>query len=259
MKKKGVIFILSLALIILSVSISLAADPSELIVIRASDNSLWKATCSGLTCTNFTLISGQFTSQPAVIWDVNLQRYVLWGRGLDGSVWRSTFNYVGGFNNDWAIAIPGSTANPPGAAGGGLSQNTWFTNPDWTPTELTSTLANLNYNWVWCPWDGIVFATTSGTVDHNRASATGSNFSRIYLSETSGGTATTWAFTDLPSGQPVGHSSFPFSLSKAFSCPTSGGAKYVYVTGEEGGGAAATTTTYAYGTTIFLQYVPYSY
>jgi len=259
MKKNGVTFILSLVLTILSVSISLAADPSQLIVVRASDNSLWKATCVGTTCTGFTAFPGLFTSQPTVVWDENIQAFVLWGRGTDGAIWRSTFTRTGTFNNNWAVPIPGATASPPGAAGGGISQNTWFVNPSGVDIVLSSTIANLKSDFVICPWDGYVLASSSGTIEHYRTSATGTVFARIYLAETSGGTATTWTFTDLPSNTPIGYTSFPYAITRSFSCPAGGGAKWVYVTGEEGGGGAATTDTTVQWPGLFLQYIPYSY
>ena len=73
-----VLFILS------AVAISLAENsPSELIVVRATDNSLWKAICDGTTCSEFTSFPGRLASTPTVIWDegpcqrwVNLERYL---------------------------------------------------------------------------------------------------------------------------------------------------------------------------------------
>ncbi len=92
MRKRYSITILSLLFVVISFAVSFAADPSQLIVVRGSDNSLWKATCVGTTCTTFTSFPGLFTSQPTVIWDENIQKYVLWGRGTDGAIWRSTFS-----------------------------------------------------------------------------------------------------------------------------------------------------------------------
>ena len=84
MKKRNLILIifLTLSLMFTSFAVSLAADPSGLIVVRASDNSLWKATCVGTTCTGFTNFPGLFGSQPTVYWDVNIQKYVLWGHPI---------------------------------------------------------------------------------------------------------------------------------------------------------------------------------
>jgi len=260
MKRRNLILIifLTLSLMFTSLAVSYAADPSGLVVVRASDNSLWKATCVGTTCTAFTNFPGLFGSQPTVYWDENIQRYVLWGRAADNTIWRSTFDRLGVFYNDW-VQITGLTASPPGAAGGGISQNTWFVNPSGVDIELTSTIANLKSDYVVCPWDGAVLATSSGTIEHYRTSATGAIYARIYLAEASGGTATTWTFTDLPSGTPTGYTSFPYSITRSFSCPAGGGDKYVYVTGEEGGSGATTTTTWVQWPGLFLQYIPYSY
>ena len=116
-KQIGLIFFLGLFLVISSIAISWGEKPSGLIVVRAADGSLWKATCLGEACTEFTNFPGNLASQPTVYWDEKLQRYVLWGRASDNSIWRSTFFADGSFNLDW-IAVPGATASPVGAAGG---------------------------------------------------------------------------------------------------------------------------------------------
>jgi hypothetical protein len=120
MEKRNFILIILLTLFLMFTSFTMSyAQPSQLAIVRASDNSLWKATCTGLTCTGFTSFPGMFGSQPAVTWDENIQRYVVWGRASDGSIWRSTFNSVGTFMNDW-VSIPGSTPSPVAVAGSDL-------------------------------------------------------------------------------------------------------------------------------------------
>jgi hypothetical protein len=109
-----------------------------------------------------------------------------------------------------------------------------------------------------CPWDGDVIATASGVIEHDRSSSTGTVFARVYLSSTSGGTSSVWAYTDLPPGT-TGLTSMPFSITDVFPCPTNGGQKYIYVTAEEGGSAEATTTTRVRFPALTLQFVPYSF
>jgi hypothetical protein len=257
MKKKGLTLFLGVCLLLLSVSISFAQNPSQLIVVRASDNSLWKATCAGTSCTSFTSIPGLFTTQPAVLWDENLQEFVLWGRGVDGSIWRSTFNRLGGFNNDWVIPIPGSTPSPPGAAGGGLFSNfASVKSLDMSYVVLSDTVANIKSQGIYCPWDGFVSATGSGTVQHYRTSTGNTAYSRIYLSETSGGTQVSWSFTDVPP-QVSGFLSFPFSETRWFTA-TAGAEKYIYLTGE-GHDYTGTGSIEVYNGSLDVRYYPYSY
>lgn len=234
-----------------------SAEPSQLIVIRAPDNTLWKATCAASTCSGFSVFPGLFNSQPTVLWDENNQRFVLWGIGLDNQVWRSTFNRTGTFQNDWSVPMPGIAASPPGAAGGGIALNTWHKGTA-TATAVTSAVTNVVSDYIVCPWDGEVIATASGVIEHDRSSATGTVFARVYLSSTSGGTSSVWAYTDLPPGT-TGITSMPFSITDVFTCPADGGQKYVYMTAQEGGGAAATTTTNVRFPALTLQFVPYSY
>jgi hypothetical protein len=104
----------SILFVFLMVSISFAA--SNLIVVRASDDSLWKATCEGSACTGYTSFPGRFRQQPTVTWDATLMEWVIVGVASDNTIWRATFDDLGNFNNDWA-SIPGSTPSPVGMSG----------------------------------------------------------------------------------------------------------------------------------------------
>lgn len=258
MKKRWLVISIPL-LGLLGASGSFAAEPDQLIVVRSSDNTLWKATCTALVCSSFSKIPGLFLSQPTVTWSEHVQRWFVWGTGTDSRVWRASFDRLGAFLNDWSVPVAGSTPSPPAAAGGGISQNAWFTSPNTTSIELTSTITNIKADYVVCPWDGYVLATSSGGIAHNRTSTSGNSFARIYLSETSGGVASTWVFDDLPSGTPTGYTSYPYSITRSFPCPSGGGNKTIYVTGEEGGSATATTTTTVWYSSLDLQYFPYTY
>jgi hypothetical protein len=89
---------------------------SSLMVVRASDDSLWKATCDGDVCGSFTSFPGRFRQQPTITWDESLQKWVIVGVASDNTIWRATFDKLGDFNNDWQN-IPGSTASPVGLSG----------------------------------------------------------------------------------------------------------------------------------------------
>jgi hypothetical protein len=118
MTKKYLVATISCVLfLLLSFTGSWAEDPSGLIIVRASDGSLWKATCLSNTCTSFSSFPGNFDSQPTVFWDERLSKYVLWGRASDNSIWRCTFTSAGVFDNNWT-SIAGATSSPIGAAGG---------------------------------------------------------------------------------------------------------------------------------------------
>jgi hypothetical protein len=93
------------------------APSTQLHIVRASDGSLWKMTCIGLTCSGFTSFPGNFASQPSVTWDESIKRYVLIGIAVGGSIWRSTFDAYGTFQDDW-VTIPGNASSPVGSASG---------------------------------------------------------------------------------------------------------------------------------------------
>jgi len=119
----GLTVLLSLLLVCTIVSVSFAL--SNLIVVRAADDSLWKSTCDGSTCTGFTSFPGRFRQQPTVTYDEVLAAWVIVGVASDNTIWRATFDYLGNFNNDWA-RIPGSTPSPVGMSGlypAGVSPN----------------------------------------------------------------------------------------------------------------------------------------
>jgi hypothetical protein len=89
---------------------------SNLIIVRAADDSLWKATCNGSTCSPFSSFPGMFALQPTISWDEVLGEWVVVGVASDGSIWRCTFNESGNFNNDWTV-LPGRADSPVGMSG----------------------------------------------------------------------------------------------------------------------------------------------
>ncbi len=254
MRKMG-FAVIGLSVLLLGFSIGLADDPSGLIVVRASDNSLWKATCVGTTCSAFTSISGLFSSQPTLYWDENIQRYVLWGRASDSSIWRSTFNRFGTFNNDW-VSIPGFTPSPVAGAGGGVTNNFSASGVNSSAVTLATTATDISSYNNWSPWDGFQLCTGSGWIILARASGDSGSyvFSRIYLTQTSGGTSTTFQGVQTPPGTPVGDTAFPFSFQRWFF--TSGGSlDNCYMTADK----SSAGTAAIYHAMVSIQYFPYSY
>ncbi|NWG04409.1 MAG: hypothetical protein HXY44_16270 [Syntrophaceae bacterium] len=128
MRKKhiGKMVLVVLFIVLSSFGLSWAQNPPLLlVVVRASDDSLWKMTCDEVACSSFSNFPGMFRYQPTVTWDEKAQEWVLVGTAADNTIWMSTFNKQGIFNNDWQ-SIPGLTSSPPGASGsfytlGGLS------------------------------------------------------------------------------------------------------------------------------------------
>jgi hypothetical protein len=112
--RKGCMGILCLFFVLSITTLSFAQ--STLMVVRASDDSLWKATCDGDLCGSFTSFPGMFRQQPTITWDESLQKWVIVGVASDNSIWRATFDNLGNFNDDWQN-IPGSTTSPVGVSG----------------------------------------------------------------------------------------------------------------------------------------------
>jgi hypothetical protein len=121
MSKKyvGLSVLSCLFFILVSFAVSWAENPTSLIVVRASNNTLWKATCDGTTCSSWSLISGQFAQQPTLTWDEKLRKYVLIGVSTVGTIWMSTFNADGSHNDNW-VQLSGSTPSPVAVAGSDL-------------------------------------------------------------------------------------------------------------------------------------------
>jgi len=92
---------------------------TNLTVVRHPDNSLWAMTCAGISsCSPWTQILGRFSVQPTLTWDPALDQYILMGIGNDQtSIWRSTFNADGTWNNDWT-KITGDSPSPVAVAAG---------------------------------------------------------------------------------------------------------------------------------------------
>jgi hypothetical protein len=117
LKGLGLIVIGVLMILFVSFGVSWAAPPTRLYVVVGQDHSLYKMTCDGAVCSSWGAITGYFASDPTLIWDPALGRYVLLGVGLDGSIWTSTFNVMGVFQNDW-VKLPGATSFQVASSGG---------------------------------------------------------------------------------------------------------------------------------------------
>jgi hypothetical protein len=90
------------------------AQTTNLTVVRHSDNTLWKMTCTGISnCSAWTKIGGLFSVQPTLTWDPYVYKYILIGIGNNGSsIWRSTFEMSGTWNNDWTLIGTAATGSP---------------------------------------------------------------------------------------------------------------------------------------------------
>ena len=117
-KQVGLMVFVVLVSILLTCGLSWAqSPPTLLVVVRASDDTLWKMTCDEVACSPFEWFLGLFRYQPTVTWDETAQEWVLVGTASDNTIWMSTFDKQGNFNNDWQ-QVPGLTPSPAGVAGG---------------------------------------------------------------------------------------------------------------------------------------------
>lgn len=120
-RKWGAIALGILIVLFVSFDVGEADVPTQLIVVTGLDNSLWKMTCNStisvMVCTGWSKITGAFAAQPTLIWDPALGRYFLYGVGLDGGIWRSTFDILGNHDNNW-YKLSGATHYPVAATAG---------------------------------------------------------------------------------------------------------------------------------------------
>jgi hypothetical protein len=227
---------LGLSIILSLVFVATLALPcwavTQLHIVRASDGSLWKMTCEGLTCSGFTSFPGNFASQPSVSWDESIKRYVLMGVADNGSIWRSTFDVGGTFQNDW-VTIPGNASSPVGSASGDFFEShVWYSS-----TEATTTIGTTCTNYsggsvtVAAPSSGIIVveADIILRIDHTNG---GSDLGEIYIGETnteciSSYTNSSWIY--IPSGYPTDITYPTVHFTRTFL--VSAGAKTFYLNG----------------------------
>ena len=207
-------------LIILVTSVSYADNVSTLVVIRAADDSLWKSTCLGGTCSSFTLFPGRFGSQPTVTWDEAINKYVLIGTASNTQVYRSTFSPDGTFDNNWTY-IGASSASPPGVGSSTLLENnstsisgsvTLTSNTKSTPFDINHlTFSNSPST------NGYYQCLVTGMITVDRVNTSGTNVAYVGISSVSNaldaGTSN-WTAIDIPDTTPVGLTSFPICVSK---------------------------------------------
>ncbi len=127
--KKGLLGMLAGVGVILMAA--MVFGQTNLTVVRHSDNTLWAMTCEGDgTCSAWTQIPGGFSAPPTVTWDPAIGKYILMGIGNNQTtIWRSTFNANGLWNNDWT-KMTESSPSPAALAGGG------FVGPRKSPMEI---------------------------------------------------------------------------------------------------------------------------
>jgi hypothetical protein len=249
-----VVFLFSLLLII-SLSAVCWASPSGLVVVRASDGSLWKATCNGTTCSSFTSFPGNFNSQPTVYWDEDIAQYVIWGRASDSSIWRATFDRAGAFNNNWA-SIPGSTPSPIGGAGGGIVNTFGGSGQSHASVTLSTTTSNVeSLTGVEAPFSGYFLCTATAQALIGRSSTSGTSWARFYIVDSSGTAGNTWTVAGVPSGTPTGNTYMPMAFQRWFS--TTAGTHNFYLTADTGGDGTHTITVW--DAMLSCQFHPYAY
>lgn len=211
-----------------------AAGPNTLLVVRASDNSLWKATCTAGVCSSFTNFPGEFGSQPTVTWEDRDQTWLLFGTAPDGTLWKSSFTDLGVFQNNW-VNIPGAAANPPGAASRGLAHLSG-SNYGLGSTVMTTQPFNTVFNIHTHPISavngtGFFQCTATGMASITRTNTTGDNvvfFGLSTVSATMDSSGGRWTAIDIPPGTPTGLTSIPISVTAWFLAPpASTGTVYV--------------------------------
>lgn len=247
---KKVTFVLFLTLLLVSsvAAIGLAADPSSLIVVRASDNSLWKATCSGTTCTGFTSFPGQFALQPTVYWDEDIQNFVVWGVDTTNHVWRATFDRFGTFANNW-VTIPAATPSPVAAAGGGIVNTFSAINGGNLQVTTTSGGVVIKSLSPTAPFAGFYLVRTTGEVSNGAGAQ-----NCIQLSNTntySGADDNSCSFNKTA----IDYMQDIFTVERWFNA--SPGTNNFYALAKLTQGTAG--VSYVWNTTLSAQYFPYSY
>ena len=208
------------------------APATQLHVGRASDGSLWKMTCIGLSCSGFTSFPGNFASQPSITWDESIKRYVLVGVASGGSIWRSTFDAYGTFQDDW-VNLPGVVASPLGSAGGDIFESqVWYsstTNTTYIGTGCT------NYSGgsvtIDAPSSGVIVveADVMVSIDHTNGTQDSAIITIGENTTDCSGSAANVAAAYIQANYPTGSSYHSVHLSKTFT--VSAGTKTFYLNG----------------------------
>jgi hypothetical protein len=230
----GLSIVLSLAFVAtLALPCWAGGTTTQLHIGRASDGSLWKMTCAGLSCSGFTSFPGNFASQPSVIWDEAIKRFVLIGVASNGSIWRSTFDANANFQDDW-VNIPGAVASPLGSASGDLYEsNVWTSSTDDSTTIGTSctnysggsvTVDAPSYGNVVVEADVMLFLShTNGTQDRATIRIGENATDCTSLADNA-------AVVDIPSGYPTATSLYSVHLTRSF-IVSAAGTKTFYLNG----------------------------
>ena len=241
---------LSIFFVLGCIALSWADEPSKLLVVRGGGNTLWKMTCNGDDCSDWEQISGAFTQQPTLVWDVDLMCYYLYGVGEDGRIWSSTFDRFGDFNDDW-VPLPGSSPSPIAAVGGGIDLNYKYVTKASDTAFSYGSMTDVMSGTITCPYDGYVLATVSGVM----YIGLGPNIQSclLYLVDSSGG-------SDDPNYQATASTQddvfmVPFSHQRRF-WVQSGRNLTVYVTGKKGWNNG--TESIIQRPVLTLEYFPYS-
>jgi hypothetical protein len=227
---------LGLSIVLSLVFVAMVSLPcwasTQLHIVRASDGSLWKMTCAGLTCSAFTSFPGNFASQPSVIWDEDIKRYVLIGVAAGGSIWRSTFDVSGNFQNDW-VTIPGNASSPVGSAGGDIFESHVWISSTSASTTIGTTCTNFSGGSVTvnAPSSGAFVVEADTIINLSHTNGTDDSAS-IYIGENATDCSSPYdnsAWVFIPSTYPTGFNLNSVHLSRTFI--VSAGTKTFYLNG----------------------------
>lgn len=226
MKRKNFWLAMVTTFLFLSITASSWAV-TELYVVRSSNDTLWKMTCTGLSCSSWTQITGTFSQQPTLTWDESISRYVLIGVSSIGTIWRSTFDVGGNFQNDW-VQISGSSPSPVAAASGDFFEShVWYTYTGATTTILT-TCTNYSGGYITLtpPRNGIVYVDADVTLYLNHVSGT-QDYGDLFIGSTSTDCSSSYftPFTVI-SAEPTGHPLPFYHVGEGFA--VTGGVSYTW-------------------------------
>jgi hypothetical protein len=226
MKKKYILMTMITAVLFLSITAS-SWGISQLWVVRGNDGNLYKKTCTGLSCSGYTLISGAFLYQPTLIWDEYLAKYICIGVGLDGKIYRSTFDVNGNHDGVW-VADGGASPSPVGAAAGDIFEsNLWYTATGAT-TTIGSTCTNYSGGTVsfTAPANGQVFVEADVVVIISHTSGT-TDFLYLYIGTTPTDCSSSYFMEHVvPSAYPTSSSYQSIHMGEGF--PVTAGVTYTY-------------------------------
>jgi hypothetical protein len=156
-------------------------------------------------------IAGNTPKDPTVYYEPYAQRWILIVVGADNSIWRSTFDKDGSYNNDW-VRLAGNT--PGTVAGAG---KVWVPNAEAIFATDTLTLTGTTSNVLSRSWTadetGFVLVRAWGQIHvyHVNGTTTSVPYS---LGSTSGGTDLMTGHVYISSTQETGYHCLPITIQR---------------------------------------------